>query len=70
MESLLCAKAAPACGVGFRSCMKSILKFKAAAAWRQISNQQKRELMKLDHAIHVYHEYHKSNSGKKYNRVV
>jgi hypothetical protein len=63
-------KAAPAFEVGFRSSMKSILKFKAAAAWRQISNQQRRELMKLDHATHVYLEYHKTNSGKKYNRVV
>ena len=26
--------------------------------------------MKLDHAIRVYLEYHKTNSGKKYDGVV
>jgi hypothetical protein len=26
--------------------------------------------MKLDHAVEVYREYHKMNSGKKYGRIL
>lgn len=30
-------------------------------------NQDRRQAMKLDQAIKVYQEYHKMNSGKKYD---
>ena len=51
----------------FRSRMKRILKFKAAAIWQLIFNPTEESKMRVDHATRSYLEYHKANPGKKYN---
>jgi hypothetical protein len=33
----------------------------------ETNQQERREVMKLDQAVEVYREYHKMNSGKKYD---